>query len=96
MGWRTRRAISSRKNPLSGHLFIYFSRDRRLCKVLWWDGSGFSLYARRLCRGRFRVPSRADGSVHVEIEPAELVCILEGIDLSATRRRRRWTPAGPA
>jgi transposase len=82
------------QDPLQGHLFIFFGRSRNLCKILWWDGAGFSLFARRLAMGRFKVPSFEEGGSHLEIDATELMCILEGIDLSRARRRPRWKPQG--
>jgi transposase len=47
-----------------------------LIKVLWHDGQGMCLYAKRLERGRFIWPSPADGTV--TITPAQLGYLLEG------------------
>jgi transposase len=49
-----------------------------LIKILWHDGLGMSLYAKRLERGRFIWPSPADGSV--SISSAQLGYMLDGID----------------
>ncbi len=40
------------KDPLSGDLFLFVSRDRKRAKVLLWDGTGLCLYAKRLERGQ--------------------------------------------
>ena len=55
-------------------------RGRRgdLLKVLWWDGDGLCLFAKRLERGRFIWP-QATGGV-VSFTPAQLSMLLEGID----------------
>ena len=53
------------KDPLSGHLFVFRGRRGDLIKVLWHDGLGMSLYAKRLERGRFIWPSPADGVVAI-------------------------------
>ena len=49
-----------------------------LIKILWHDGIGMSLYAKRLERGRFLWPSPADGIV--AISAAQLAYMLDGID----------------
>ena len=90
-------AISTREliggEPLSGELFIFFNRNRNICKALWWASGGFCLFAKRLSRGKFRVPTEPPlGQQHVEMDAAELALILEGIDLAATKRRVRWNP----
>lgn len=49
-----------------------------LCKILWHDGIGLSLYAKRLDRGRFVWPSATDGVI--AITASAMACMLEGID----------------
>jgi len=56
--------------------------------VLYWAGDGFALWYRRLERGTFRFPA-CEGDA-VEIRAVDLTMILEGIDLSSTRRRSRY------
>ena len=50
-----------RRDPHGGHLFVFRGRRGDLIKVLWHDGQGLCLYAKRLERGRFLWPSPADG-----------------------------------
>lgn len=78
-------------DPLSGHLFVFFNRSRTITKVLFWDRSGYCVFAKRLERGTFHLPDVV-GKASVELESAELSLILEGIDLRGSRRRRRWSP----
>ena len=79
------------QSPLSGHLFIFFNRRRDQVRILYWDRSGYVLYAKRLERGRFRIPIQwAEQGLRGEIEAAELALCLEGIDLSFATRRPRW------
>jgi hypothetical protein len=59
-----------------------------LLKVLWWDGQGLCLFAKRLERGRFIWPQAKDGSV--VLTAAQLSMLLEGIDWRAPRRS--WAP----
>ena len=82
------------QDPFAGHLFVFFNRGADRVKVLWWDGDGFALFAKRLERGRFRVfaePPAASAQA-VEMPAAELALILQGIDLRGARRRRGWSP----
>jgi transposase len=67
-----------KRDPHGGHLFVFRGRRGGLLKVLWHDGQGLCLYAKRLERGRFIWPSPADGVV--TITPAQLGYLLEGID----------------
>jgi len=85
------------QEPLSGHLFVFFNRASTLVKILFWDRSGWCLFAKRLERGTFKLPKELqDGTPGFEVEAAELALILEGIDLGGARRRPRWKPEQPA
>src|SRR5260370_11472420 len=66
------------KDPFSGHVFCFRGRRGDLLKLLWWDGDGLCLFAKRLERGRFIWP-RAEQGVAV-FTPAQLSMLLEGID----------------
>ena len=54
-----------KRDPHSGHLFVFRSRRGDLIKVIWHDGQGACLYTKRLERGRFLWPSVADGAVTI-------------------------------
>jgi transposase len=60
--------------------------------ILWWDGTGLCLYAKRLERGRFIWPSSADGVV--TISSAQLGYLLEGIDWRLPQHTWRPQAAG--
>jgi transposase len=80
-------------DPLSGHLYVFFSRRCDRVRVVYWDRDGFAMWTKRLERGRFRPTFTADGRLSVSaIESAELSLVLEGIDLRDARRRPRWQP----
>jgi transposase len=82
------------QDPLSGHLFVFANRPRTRIKVLYWDGSGLWMCAKRLEQGCFRWPSRTEnetGALRVLAE--ELTLLLSGIDLEKTRRREWWRRA---
>lgn len=82
------------QDPLSGQLFVFFSRRADRVRVLYWDRDGYVLTTKRLELGRFRVPWQSERG-HVTLEAAELLLVLEGIDLTHARRRKRWTPRQP-
>ena len=67
-----------KRDPHAGDLYIFRGRRGNLLKILWHDGLGMSLYAKRLERGRFLWPSPADGVV--SISAAQLGYMLDGID----------------
>ena len=77
-----------REDPLSGHVFVFCNRRRDFIKLLFWDRSGFWLLAKRLEEGTFAWPDSTE-STSLETTVRELMCVLEGIDLSSARTRRR-------
>ena len=81
-----------RKDPLSGHLFLFANRPRTRLKILVWDGSGLWVCAKRLERGRFLWPSAADGVVM--ISSAQLGYLLSGIDWRHPQETWRPTSVG--
>jgi transposase len=69
---------SLKRQPHAGDLYIFRGRSGSLVKILWHDGVGMSLYAKRLDRGKFIWPSASAGAV--SISAAQMACMLEGID----------------
>jgi transposase len=76
------------RDPHAGDLYVFRGKRGDLVKILWHDGLGMSLYAKRLERGRFIWPSPADGAV--SISSAQLGYMLEGIDWR--NPMRTWRP----
>ena len=74
------------RDPFAGDLFVFRGARGDLIKILWHDGLGLSLYAKRLERGRFVWPSTAPSSLasgktgSVAISAAQLAYMLDGID----------------
>ena len=79
-------------DPLSGHLFVFFSRRRDRVRIAYWDRNGFAMWSKRLERGRFAASFAEESGGLSAIEAAELGRVLEGIDLAGARRRPRWQP----
>ncbi|RZI74735.1 MAG: transposase [Pseudomonas sp.] len=75
-------------NPYSGHVFVFRGRRGDIIKVLWFDGQGLLLLAKRLEKGRFFWPQATSGSV--SLTPAQLSMLLEGIDWRMPART--WQP----
>jgi len=72
-------------DPLSGHLFVFRSRDACRIKILWWDSNGYCIYCKRLERGAFLFPA-ADGLKDrrsVAIDSASLMKLLSGLPVEA-------------
>jgi transposase len=81
-----------KQEPFSGHLFVFRGKRGDLVKVLYWDGQGFCLFAKRLEKGRFVWPITKEGSV--TLTPAQLSMLLEGIDWRTPQRTWQPTIAG--
>jgi transposase len=80
------------RDPHGGDLYVFRRRRGDLLKILWHDGLGMSLYAKRLERGRFIWPSPVNGVV--AISAAQLGYMLEGIDWRNPQRTWRPEAAG--
>jgi len=76
------------QNPFGGHVFVFRGRRGDLVKLVWFDGDGMCLLAKRLERGRFVWPQATSGSI--SLSPAQLSMLLEGIDWR--RPQRSWQP----
>ena len=66
-----------KRDPHGGDLFVFRGRAGSLVKIIWHDGIGMSLYAKRLEKGRFIWPSAKDGLV--SLSSAQLACLLEEV-----------------
>ena len=75
------------RDPHAGDLYVFRGRRGDLVKILWHDGLGMSLYAKRLEHGRFLWPSAADGAV--SISASQLSYMLDGIDWRNPRYTHR-------
>ena len=71
------------EDPFSGHLFAFRGRKANLIKIVFWDGDGLCLFAKRLDRGAKLV-----------LSSAQLSMLIEGIDWRAPERVWRPEKAG--
>lgn len=74
-------------DPLSGHVFLFCNAQRNRLKLLFWDGSGLWVCAKRLERGCFRWPAASGEESRIVLSHEELMLLLGGIDLTQARRR---------
>ena len=79
------------EDPLSGSLFVFVNKRANRIKLLYWNETGYAIWMKRLEVGTFEVPRVGDDeSPTVTITPSQLSLILDGIELSSVRRRKRY------
>jgi transposase len=54
-----------KQDPESGHVFAFFSRNKKLVKLLQWEDGGFVIWMKRLECGGFHIPQSADGRIEL-------------------------------
>jgi len=79
------------EDPLSGSLFAFVNKRGNRIKLLYWDRDGYAIWMKRLERGTLEMPQADDPeAIGVKITPSQLSLMLEGIELSSVRRRKRY------
>lgn len=86
------------RDVLDGGIFVFVGKRRRTAKVLYWDGTGICLLAKRMAKGRFAAPWERSGSRSLSWTTSELALFLEGSDLVMRRALspEPWTRQGVA
>lgn len=73
-------------DPKSGTICVFANRNRDRVKLLFWDGTGVWVLAKRLERGRFTWPTGGQDG-RLALSPEALTLLLAGIDLQKTRAK---------
>jgi transposase len=79
-----------RGDPLSGDIFVFRNKAADRIKLLVWEEDGYAIWYKRLEAGRFRFPPSPEALPRIEVRAADLVMLLEGIDLSSVKRGKRY------
>ena len=81
-----------KKDPLSGSFFVFVNRRRDRIKILYWGQTGFCIWYQQLQQGTYQLPRHdsLDEQATLEVTRSQLSLILDGIDLSSVRQRRRF------
>jgi transposase len=80
------------QDPFTGHLFVFRGRTRaNLIKIIYWDGTGFCLFTKRLEHGVFLWPPSIEPGETLSLTSAQLSLLIEGVDWRAPEQR--WRPA---
>jgi transposase len=80
-------------DPFSGHVFIFRSKRADYLKILYYDGTGLCLFAKRLERGKFVWPPIVDGGML--LTPAQMALLIEAIDWRRFCRDHMIRPPKP-
>ncbi len=83
-----RQALGS--DPLSGEVFVFRNKAADRVKILTFEGDGLVIWYKRLERGTFRFPTSVDDSGKVTLRAADLLMLLDGVDLESVQRRQRY------
>lgn len=66
------------QDPLAGDMYLFVAKNRKQARVLYWDGNGLVIIAKRLEKGRFNAPWEGDRSKPWCLTPNELALFLDG------------------
>jgi transposase len=78
------------QDPLSGNVFIFFNRQRNQVKLVLFEGDGFGIFHKRLEKGTFELPNATGEGQESVIAWHELQFILQGVELTSIRFRKRY------
>ncbi|HET9585745.1 MAG TPA: IS66 family insertion sequence element accessory protein TnpB [Bradyrhizobium sp.] len=81
-------------DPFSGALYVFRAKRADRVKIVWWDGSGLCLFAKRLDEDKFRWPRVENGVIH--LAAPQLMALIDGMDWTRiwAEQKRRPTSIG--
>ena len=77
------------QDPLSGYVFVFCNKRGNSLKLLYWDGDGYAIWYKRLEKGTFNIPG--DTTKDHRLAHHQLAMMLEGIDFTKIKRKKRFS-----
>ena len=69
------------EDPKNGAVFVFINKERTRLKLLYWDGTGIWILAKRLEQGRFSWPAPGDDRTKLALAPEALALLVGGVEL---------------
>jgi len=79
------------KDPVRDGVFVFINKQLNKMKILYFSRGGFWLLYKRLEQGRFQRPDSDAESQSIQIDSGQLYCMIEGFDIHAIRRKKRFS-----
>jgi transposase len=83
-------------NPCNGDVFIFINKTRNKVKLLHWQGSGFTLYYKRLEEGTFEIPRYGENVGSISLGYTQLAMIIDGLSIKNLPKRKRYATSVPS
>lgn len=77
-------------NPQNGNVFMFINKERDKLKLLHWQGSGFTLYYKRLEEGTFEIPRYGDNVGSITLSYTQMAMIIDGLSIKNLPKRKRY------
>ena len=77
-------------NPRNGQVYIFINKRKDRIKLLHWQGSGYTLYYKRLESGTFELPSYDSSYGGIKLDYTQTVMLIDGISLQNIQHRKRY------
>ncbi|MGJ0509338.1 MAG: IS66 family insertion sequence element accessory protein TnpB [Methylocystis sp.] len=77
-------------DPFGGALYVFRAKRADRVKIIWWDGTGLCLFAKRLETDRFCWPKLMSGTIHMSV--SQLTALVEGMDWTRVRSAPQTRP----
>lgn len=81
-----------KRDSFSGEYFVFFSRSKRLMKILRWEKDGYGIYYKRLEQGSFDISKAIEKrkGASIEIDQIHFTMLMAGIDFSVAKKQKRY------